>query len=338
MPKTTIKDVALQTGLSTATVERVINGRGGVTQDTIHKVLAAAERLQYGIRQNRTSRRTIRIEVILVRPETSFFARVNQAFERIAASLDRSVIIHRTFVAEGDHLSMARHIDNPSFRRSGLIICAQDHPRVAASLRRVRAAGVEVVQIVTRCDDHDVPYVGIDNYAAGRSAAFYMSGMLAGRAGHLVALCHSGIYMNHRERVHGFSDYIAERVAASGHSVSEVMMAHDDDVRAADLLAQALGRNPDLIGVYSVGGGDEGVASVLQKWALKGRPIFWVGHELTERKKGYFKSGLLDICLDEAPEVQARRSLDLILRKLGVMETAVDTSQVRFVTVNAQNV
>ena len=338
MPKTTIKDVALQTGLSTATVERVINGRGGVTQDTVHKVLAVAERLQYGIRQNQTNRRTIRIEVILVRPETSFFTRVNQAFERIAASLDRSVIIHRTFIAEGDPLGMAHHIDSPSFRRSGLIICPQDHPRVAASLRRVRASGVEVVQIVTRCDDHDVPYVGIDNYAAGRSAAFYMSGMLAGKAGHLVALCHSGIYMNHRERVHGFSDYVAEKGVARGHAVAEILMGQDEDVRSADLLAQTLRWDPNVIGVYSAGGGDEGVASVLRKSAFQGREIFWVGHELTDRKKTYFKSGLLDICLDEAPEVQARRSIDLILRKLGAVETTVDTSPVRFVTVNAQNV
>lgn len=115
-------------------------------------------------------------------------------------------------------------------------------------------------------------------------------------------------------------------------------MGHDDDVLSADLLAQTLRRDPNVIGVYSAGGGDEGVASVLQTCALKGRDIFWVGHELTERKKGYFKSGLLDICLDEAPEVQARRSIDVILRKLGAIETTVDTSQVRFVTVNAQNV
>ncbi len=66
--------------------------------------------------------------------------------------------------------------------------------------------------------------------------------------------------------------------------------------------------------------------------------IFWVGHELTDRKKRYLQSGLLDICLDQAPETQARRSIDLILRKLGIIQAEVATDPVRFMTITAQNV
>ncbi|MEZ2132374.1 MULTISPECIES: LacI family DNA-binding transcriptional regulator [unclassified Sinorhizobium] len=335
MKKTTLQDVAREAKLGIATVERVINSRGGVTEKTAEKVIRAAKKLGYGERSTEIYRGTIRIEVILVRPETSFFARLNQAFERIAASLDRSVILHRTFIKESDPIGMAHHIANPNFRRSGLIICSQDHPTVIESLRRVRASGVEVVQVVTRCDHPDVPYVGIDNYAAGRSAAYYMSGMLAARGGSLVAICHSGTYMNHRERIQGFSDYIAEK-GASDHFLSLVMLGQDDDLQSAELLAEALRRDPDIIGVYSAGGGDEGVAIVLQQWARQ-RNIFWVGHELTEKKKRYLESGLMDICLDQAPEVQARRSVDMILRKLDVIRTEIITDPVRFMTVSAQN-
>jgi len=114
------------------------------------------------------------------------------------------------------------------------------------------------------------------------------------------------------------------------------MMGRDDDLQCAELLGEALRRDPEIIGVYSAGGGDEGVAIVLQQWA-KQRDIFWVGHELTEKKKRYLETGLLDICLDQAPEVQARRSVDLILRKLDIIRTEVITDPVRFMTVSAQN-
>jgi len=335
MKKTTLQDVAREARLGIATVERVINGRGGVTEKTAEKVIRAAKKLGYGERSTETHRGAIRIEVILVRPETSFFARLNQAFERISASLDRAVILHRTFIKESDPIGMAHHIANPSFRRSGLIICSQDHPKVIEALRQVRASGVEVAQVVTRCDDAEVPYLGIDNYAAGRSAAYYMSGMLAARPGHFAAICHSGAYSNHRQRIQGFSDYMAER-GAEGHALSLVMMGRDDDLQCAELLGEALRRDPEIIGVYSAGGGDEGVAIVLQQWA-KQRDIFWVGHELTEKKKRYLENGLLDICLDQAPEVQARRSVDLILRKLDIIRTEVITDPVRFMTVSAQN-
>ncbi|MBW9113993.1 LacI family DNA-binding transcriptional regulator [Rhizobium cauense] len=336
MKKVTLKDVAREAGLGTATVERVINGRGGVSEKTAEKVTRAVKRLKYGVRDAELHRSALRIEVILVRPETSFFARLNRAFERIAASLDRAVLLHRTFVKENDPAAMARHIASTTLRRSGLIICAQDDPAVKQALRAVMASGVVVVQIVTRCDDGRLPYVGIDNYAAGRTAAYYMSGLLAAKAGNFVAICHSGTYKGHRDRIQGFSDYLAER-GSPNHVFLHAILGQDDDLQIAELLAEALRRDPNIIGVYSAGGGDEGVAAVLQKWSRM-RDIFWVGHELTHRKQRYLRSDLMNICIDQAPEVQARRSVDMVLHKLEIIPTEINSDPVRFLTITRENV
>ncbi|MHC2362403.1 DNA-binding LacI/PurR family transcriptional regulator [Rhizobium leguminosarum] len=45
--KVTLKDVARQAGVGTATVERVLNDRGGVRPETVEKVFLAARRLEY---------------------------------------------------------------------------------------------------------------------------------------------------------------------------------------------------------------------------------------------------------------------------------------------------
>ncbi len=141
MSKVTLKDVAREAGVGTATVERVVNGRGGVRPETVEKVFLAVTKLDYRHRMPEAYRGLIRVEVILVRPETSFYSRMNHAFERIAALLDKSTVVHRTFARENDPVEFAHYIANPAVRRSALIVVAPDHPDVVTSLRKVASHG-----------------------------------------------------------------------------------------------------------------------------------------------------------------------------------------------------
>ncbi|MGO8655339.1 LacI family transcriptional regulator, partial [Rhizobium ruizarguesonis] len=94
-------------------------------------------------------------------------------------------------------------------------------------------------------------------------------------------------------------------------------------------------REPGIIGVYSAGGDNKGVARVLEA-NKAGRP-FWVGHELTGETQDYLSRGIMSIVLDQAPEVQARRSIDLALNRLGLIEVEVSAEPVRFLTITSEN-
>ena len=336
MKKVTLAHLAQEANVGTATVERVLNARGNVSLETAERVAIAARKLGYDRRLPERYRGIIRIEAIMMRPDTPFFARLNQAFAHIAASLDTSIIVHRTFLDELDPRRLARHIACPPFRRSGLIIAAPDHPEVKASLREARAAGAKIVHIVSRIgNEHDI-FVGIDNYAAGRSAAYYMTNMLADRSGSFLALCHSGVYEVHRERVRGFSDYLAER-GNPGHRFALVMFGQDDVLRSAELFEDALSDGRDVIGVYNAGGAESGIASVLQRHNRE-KSIMWIGHELTENSRRWLQSGLMNIVFDQAPEIQARRAIDLVLKRIGFIDVEVSTEPVRFLTFNSENI
>ena len=145
MPKPTFADIAQHAGVGTATVERVLNGRGGVRPATAEKVIAAARALDYPRRLPDVHRGLLRIEVILVRPETTFFRRLALAFERVGATLDPSVKVHRTFMEEGDPRAVAAHIASTETRRAGLILAVPDHPEIrkavaaAAAVRACRS-------------------------------------------------------------------------------------------------------------------------------------------------------------------------------------------------------
>jgi LacI family transcriptional regulator len=335
MKKVKLADIAREAGVGTATVERVLNSRGNVRPEMVERVVVSARKLGYDRRLPERYHGVIRVEVVMVRPDTPFFARLNQAFARIAAILDSSIVIHRTFLDELDPLSVARHIASPGFRRSGLIIVAPDHAEVKARLREVRAGGIPIVHIVSRIGEGGDAFVGIDNYAAGRTAAYYMAQMLKSRPGSLVALCHSTAYEVHRERVSGFSDYLAEHPNPE-HVFTRVMFGFDDRLRSAEVFEEALRGHPDIIGIYNAGGANSGIASVLERGG-RGKSIMWIGHELTDNSRRWLKSGLMDIVLDQAPEIQARRAVDTVLRRIGFIDVEVSTEPVRFLTINAEN-
>jgi LacI family transcriptional regulator len=335
MKKITLADLAREAGVGTATVERFLNSRGNVGAQTAERIELAARKLGYDRRLPKRYHGVIRIEAILMRPDTPFFSRLNEAFARIAATLDPSVVVHRTFLDELDPHGLALHIADPGFRRSGLIIAAPDRPEVKAALRETKAAGVVVVQIVSRKGGSDEVFVGIDNYAAGRSAAYYMTHMLKARHGRLVALCHSGAYEVHRGRIRGFSDYL-ERRGDPAHSFEVVMFGLDDRLRSAEMLEEALNRHSDIIGLYNAGGANSGVASVLERRGL-GQSIMWIGHELTQNTRRWLETGLMNIVFDQAPETQARRAVDIVLRRIGFLDAEVPNEPVRFLTINSEN-
>ena len=88
MKKVKLADIAREAKVGTATVERVLNSRGSVRPETAEKVVLAAHTLGYDRRLPERYHGIIRIEVIMVRPDTPFFARLHQAFARISATLE----------------------------------------------------------------------------------------------------------------------------------------------------------------------------------------------------------------------------------------------------------
>ena len=334
MSKPTFADIAGLARVGTATVERVLNGRGGVRPATTERVIAAARALDYPRRLPEIHRGLLRIEVMLVRPETSFFQRLSRAFERIGAMLDPSVKVHRTFVDEDDPVAIAARIASPELRRAGLILAVPDHPAIRAAVMAAVGAGLPVVHVVTRAGEGMGELVSIDNYAAGRTAALFLARMQA-EAGSVIALAHP-IYQVHRERIRGFSDYLAEH-PRDGLSFRWLGFGRDDPECSSRLLVEALKAWPDLVGLYNAGGANSVLCQVLRRHP-RGRQVFFVGHELTERSAATLREGIMSVVLDQAPEAQARRAIDLMLSKIGLLEVAIDAAPIRFATVTAESV
>ena len=119
MSRANYTDIAREAGVGTATVERVMNGRGGVRPELVEKVVIAARSLDYPRVLPDTHRGLLRVDVLMVRPETTFYRRLSKAFEQIAHSIDPLVVVHRRFVEEMNPQEIARAITAADYWRVG---------------------------------------------------------------------------------------------------------------------------------------------------------------------------------------------------------------------------
>ncbi len=336
MAKVRIADIATKAGVGTATVERVLNARGSVSVKTARKVIVAAKILGYNRLLPQTYRGIIRIEVILIRPDTSFYRRLGDAYARIAPVLDRSIHLHRTYVNESDIREITRTISNSRIARSGLIIVAPDQPEIAECLEREQEKGTEIVTVVSGISTkHPLPHVGIDNYAAGRTAAHLMDRMAPRGVRNFIALCHSGAFPVQTERVRGFTDYFLEQATLTS-DVSKVIFMQDDKFFCETALREEFSRNIQITGIYNAGGATIAVANVLKAFG-KQNSVLWVGHEFTTLSHELLKANTMDIVIDQNPNYQAQHSVNLILSHIGFTDDNTFNEPIQFQIMTREN-
>src|SRR5687768_5122927 len=96
-----IRDIAVQAGLSEATVDRVLNGRGGVRASTVREVHQAVADLGRQQSQLRLGGRTFLVDLVVQAPQR-FSAAVRAALEAVLPSLSPAVIRARFHLTDGE--------------------------------------------------------------------------------------------------------------------------------------------------------------------------------------------------------------------------------------------
>ena len=283
--KPLLRRVAETAGVSSATVDRVLNERGNVSPKTAQKVINAAR--QIGLKRilPGSYHKGVRIEVLLIRPELPLIKRINQYFINIASTLDRSVIVNRTILKNDDPKKFASHL--LSCKAQGIILYGREDKEVHDAIAAVSAAGKLVVTVIS--DMHEsarFAYAGADHYAGGRTAGFFMSRM-ARRPGSVVILCNHHKYHGHVARIRGMQDALLE--AGNGVAVSDVLEGRDEGQLSELLLTQALQGRSDVIGIYNAGAANLAVERAIKRSSLVD-PIF-IGHELTENTIRMLREG-----------------------------------------------
>lgn len=311
--RSTVTDIAREAGVSSATVDRVLNNRSGVRQRTREIVLDAARRLGYiGDRSSQVSSlgSTIRLDFILPAGTNTFIKMLhNQLASQAAARHGLDVRIHTIEGFNPDALALALKQLDPDTQGVGVI--ALDHPTVREAIRTLSARGVKVVTLAS--DILHVPriaYVGIDNRASGRLAGYVLGRFLGSREEKKVALFAGSLsYRGHEEREMGFRHVLAEDFP--NLRIVELREMHDDREQAFREASLLLRKHEGIAAIYNIGAGNTGIARALKESGRE-RDIVFIGHEATEVNKALLLDGTLDAVIDQNPRVEAREALDIL--------------------------
>ena len=298
----TINDIARVAEVSLATVDRVLNARPGVREVTVKKVNKAIEELGY-VRDtaaaNLARGRVYSFTFILPSNANEFIAMLEAQIDQ----LNRSMRHERTKlsfvrVAAFDPMALADAINaiDPG-KVDGVAIFGPETPSVRDSIAHLKANGVSVVSLVA-----DIPsserdnYVGVDNVAAGRTAAQLLGRFLGETRGKVLVLTGSMLARDHLERRLGFDETMARDFPHLDILAS--LEGRDDPDLIQQLLPDALRENPDVVGIYSSAAGNDGLLRHFKAHKPARRPVV-VAHELTPLSRAALQSGTFDAVISQ---------------------------------------
>ena len=326
--KATIADIGKTCGLSTATVDRVLNNRAGVRAANRQRVMEAAKQLGYLPVADAIAlpSKPAHLEFFLPIGTNPFMADLARHIEDYASRLPlvASCRIHSLKGIAPDALKAAA--EKLSLRANGVGVIAIDHPKTRNILREIAEAGPRLVTLVS-----DVPaapraaYVGIDNRVAGRTAAFLMGRFLCERSGHLALVVGSRSYRGHEEREAGFRSVLGEEFP--NLRVTSAVEINDEPEASYTATMRVLDAEPDLLGIYCVGAGRSGIARALLETRPLRKPVF-ICHDLTRETRRYLVDDIVDVVIDQNARLIAEQA---VIRLLGSIASSAPYLTKKFI-------
>jgi len=279
--KPTVHDIARTAGVSLATVDRVLNERPGVRAKTRERVMAAMNTLGY-VRDvgaaNLARGRLYQFDFILPDNENAFMlslrAELQAATER---ALAERVLINLVLVPAFDEAALVAALDDCGARGpDGVAFVAVDTDPVREACARLGERGIHAVTLVSDLGQSTrTHYVGVDNGAAGRTAARLLGLFANGTEGALAVVAGSLKVRDHRERFDGFAT--AMDADFPGREILPVLEGFDEGPRVEKLVGKLLEERSDIAGIYSLGAGNSGLVKALAKHSAN-RPLV-IAHE-----------------------------------------------------------
>jgi len=299
----TITKIAETAGVSTATVDRVLNNRPGVNPATVRKVREAMANLGGGspIRGRPRSTSNYRFAFVLPSARLGFFDLVDRVVAQTAGEFRHqhiTEVTHRLPVADSNAFAaeLAKLSD-----LDGVALLAPDVPPVKLAINELVRAGVHVVTLFS-----DVPgslretAIGADNRAAGRTAGLLLGRSLPHEQPATCALMSPATrYASELDRRIGFQQVLEESFPnAKALRLFELPESEDEAYEYARTVLAPDATGSRIDAVYNVGPCSFGIGRALAEHGY-GHDLMFVAHDLLEVHRSMLLSGSLSYLLHQ---------------------------------------
>lgn len=288
----TIKDVARAAGLSTATIDRALNGRANVRAETLRKIADAARDVGYharGVLDHRldASLPELRLGVLLLKEKQAFYQAFRSEIERaVSARSDIRGAVTFRFAKSQSPDEFGDLLADLGARTDAVAAVAINHQNLDKVVSDLKHKGVPTFSLLNDfAQGIRRNYIGLNNMKVGRQAAWMLTRI--SNPGQIAIFVGGNRWHGHDLREVGFRAFMRED--ASGFETLEALVNLETRQVTYEATLSLLDRHPDLRGIYVAGGGMEGAIAALREVRPPGK-VKLVVNEVTPESR----AGLLD--------------------------------------------
>ena len=290
-----VKDIALRSGTSIATVDRVLNQRGGVHRQTVRKIEQAMHEMEMQSLNVDLIARNFLLDVVMCAPAREAL-RVRNALQELVPTLKPFIFLVRHHVHDECQseavLDALLRIERKG--SSGVLLMAPSSPGLLAAVTRLVEKKIPVITLGTDLPDSDrCTYVGLDNQGAGRTAAYLVQLGMGVRNGGVILALSSSRSGAEAEMVQGFRVALAARCPKL--SIHEFIQGGDAYGSSMEALESLLQMHPEIHAVYAL---STGCQAILQAFANLRRPcLVFIANGLCTENLELLRAGEIQILL-----------------------------------------
>jgi LacI family transcriptional regulator len=284
----TIRDIAKAAGVSVATVDRVLNGRLKVREETARKVSDAAHAIGYHatnlIQQRlRADLPEVRFGFVLQKEKQSFYQIFASEIEqqvRLASGIRGRALIK--FSHSQSPSEVAEMLTDMRGKVDVVAATAVNHPLITDAVRALKADGIATCSLLSDfAQGERLQYVGLNNLKVGRIAASMLA-TAALKTGKIAVFVGGHRWHGHELRETGVRSYFRE--FAPQFHVLDTLVNLETRQLTYEAMLDLLARHTDIVGIYMAGGGMEGAIAALREVRPPGRVAMVVNELMPESR------------------------------------------------------
>ena len=331
---TTIREIAAECGVSAATVDRVLNGRGKVRPATEARILEALEKAGYtkniAARALALRKDSPTIGIVIASEGNPFFDEVLAGIRRAEAEVMDFGVSVKLRTMRGYHTQeQLQHIHDLAPDISALVLHPIDSPRIVEAIEELSQRAVPTVTVNSDLEHSERRcYVGSDYVKGGQTAAGLMHLATLGKR-RLGILTGVDTLLGHRQRQHGFESHL-KAISPRIETVAR-RSAEDDDEQAYAATRAMLRADPMIDTIQLLAAGLTGVCEAIRDMGLEKR-IRLFAFDNIPATESMMRNGLLEAVVCQQPFQQGyqavRAALDIVLSGAPSSERLIMENQI----------